>query len=261
MDGIKPFLAAYLNPLPICVTLLAVGVLLLWLSDRTRAGRWLVTIGLVLLAVFGEGTLSSHLLMPLERQYQEIDPDKLRQDTAVSAPYVVVLSAGHVSDPQAPLARQITWIGLVRLIDGIRLHHALPGSKLVLSGDSAYDPVPEAAAMAKLAQELGVNPADLIVDTKAKNTEEQVQRVQAIVGPAPFMLVTSAMNMPRAMGLFEKAGLHPVPAPSAYYLKGHPPNESFNIVDHFPRAQSFRTAEHAIHEYLGMAWSTLRGQM
>ncbi len=261
MDVIKPILAAYLNPLPICFTLFAVGTVLLWLSDRTRAGRWLVTIGLVLLAVFGEGTLSSHLLMPLEHRYQEIDPGTLRQDVASPVPYVVVLSAGHVSDPQAPLARQITWMALVRLIEGIRLHHALPGSKLVLSGDSAYDPVPEAAAMAKLAQELGVNQGDLIVDPLAKNTEEQVQRVQAIVGTAPFMLVTSALTMPRAMGLFVKAGLHPIPAPVAYYLKERPSNASFNLVDHFPRAQSFRIAEHALHEYLGMAWSTLRGKM
>lgn len=260
MEAIKPFLAAYLNPLPICATLLGVGVVLLWLTNRTRAGTVLVTLGLALLILFGEGTLSSWMLQALEYQYREVDPDQLRRQPGPPIQYVVVLSAGHVSDPKAPLARQITWVALARLIEGIRLHKVLPGSKLVLSGDSAYDTVPEAAAMAKLAQELGVSEADLIVDPSAKNTEEQVQRVGAIVGQAPFMLVTSAMHMPRAMALFEKSGLHPTPAPTGYYLREGMSSEAFDIIDHFPRAESFRVAERAVHEYLGLAWSKLRGK-
>lgn len=260
MEVIKPLLAGYLNPLPVCATLLGLGVVLLWLTKRTRAGTVLVTIGLAVLILFGEGTLSSRILKSLEYRYKPVEPHQVHQSQEAPLQYVVVLSAGHISDPNSPLARQITWVGLVRLIEGIRFHKVLPGSKLVLSGDSAHDPVPESGAMAKLAVELGVNEADIIVDPSAKNTEEQVQRVQAIVGQAPFMLVTSALHMPRAMALFEKSGLHPMPIPTGYYLRDGMSSEAFDLVDHLPRAESIRLAERAMHEYLGLAWSKLRGK-
>ena len=43
----------------------------------------------------------------------------------------------------------------MRLVEGIRIHRNLPGSKLILSGGGGFDPVPNAKIMAdRIAQVL-----------------------------------------------------------------------------------------------------------
>ncbi len=260
MDSMKDLLAGFMNPLPMSLTILFVGVGFLWFSSNARTGKWLVTIGLLFLVLVGEGSLSSALIEPLEARYPAIDPARYSQESSAPVKYVVVLSAGHVTDTTVSLTSQITRVSLIRLIEGIRLHHALPGSKLVLSGDSAFDTVSEAAMMANLAAELGVNRADMIVEPTARNTEEQAQRIQSIVGQDRFVLVTSAVHMSRAVALLEKLALHPIPAPTGYYLR-QSNKEGFSLSRHFPSGESIRVAERALHEYLGMTWSKLRGRI
>lgn len=257
---VKDLLTAFLNPLPLSLTILFVGVLLLWFSPKKRVGTIVVTVGFLLLVLVGEGSLSSALIEPLEYRYPAVDPERLRQEAGAPVTYVVVLSAGHVTDTTVSLTSQITRVSLIRLIEGIRLLHALPGSKLVLSGDSAYDAVSEAAMMAKLAEELGADHKDIIVEPTARNTEEQAQRIKDIVGQDRFVLVTSAVHMPRAVALLEKLSLHPVAAPTGYYLR-QSKDRSFSLVSHFPSAESVRVAERALHEYLGVMWSKLRGHI
>ena len=261
MGLLKDLLTAFLNPLPLSLTILFVGVTLLWVLPKARAGTWLVTIGLILLVMVGEGSLSAALVEPLEYRYPPLDPAKLQIESGAPVKYVVVLSAGHVKDTTVSLTSQITRASLIRLVEGIRLHHAMPDSKLVLSGDSAFDPVSEAAMMAKLAEELGTKHEDIVVEPTARNTEEQAQRIQSIVGKDRFVLVTSAVHMPRAVALLEKLDLRPVPAPTGYYLRQAKDQGGFSLMSHFPTAESIRVTERALHEYLGIAWSKLRGRI
>lgn len=261
MGLVKDLLTTLLNPLPLSLLLLLLGVACLWALPKTRAGTWLVTAGLILLVLVGEGTLSAALVEPLEYRYPALDPAALQLESSGPVPYVVVLSAGHVKDTAVSLTSQITRVSLIRLIEGIRLHRALPGSKLVLSGDSAFDPVSEAAMMGKLAVELGVDPAQIIVEPTARNTEEQAERIQSIVGQDRFILVTSAVHMTRAVALLEKLALHPVPAPTGFYLRRGKDQSGFSLLSHVPNAESMRVAERAMHEYLGMLWSKLRGRI
>jgi len=70
--------------------------------------------------------------------------------------------------------------------------------------------------------------------------------------------VTSAFHMPRAVALFRKVGLRPVPAPADYEIKrsretGITP-ETFQ-----PHADNFKRTEKAAYEYLGLVWARLRG--
>lgn len=261
MGLLKDLVTAFLNPLPFSLAILCVGVVLLWVLPKSKAGTWLVTIGFVLLVIVGEGSLSAALVEPLEYRYPALDPAKLRIETGEPVKYVVVLSAGHIKDTTVSLTSQITRVSLIRLIEGARLHRAMPGTKLVLSGDSAFDPVSEAAMMAKLAEELGVHHEDIIVEPTASNTEEQAQRIQSIVGKDRFVLVTSAVHMPRAVALLEKLDLHPVPAPTGYYLRQGKDRDGFSLMSHLPTAESIRVTERALHEYIGMVWSKLRGHI
>jgi hypothetical protein len=55
---LKKTLSPLLYPLPICLQIMLIGLILLWFTPRQRAGKWLVTTGVVLAVVFAEGTLS-----------------------------------------------------------------------------------------------------------------------------------------------------------------------------------------------------------
>jgi hypothetical protein len=49
-----------------------------------------------------------------------------------------------------PVTDQISKSSLTRLVEGIRIHKELPGSKLVLSGGGGFDPMPNARIMAHM---------------------------------------------------------------------------------------------------------------
>ena len=65
--------------------------------------------------------------------------------------------------------------------------------------------------------------------------------------------------MPRAMGLFRKHGMDPIPAPTDYMVKEREGGLSPGVF--FPSAGSLENAERVIHEYLGMVWARIMGQI
>ncbi len=86
-------------------------------------------------------------------------------------------------------------------------------------------------------------------------TADQARIIARMAGRKTVILVTSAIHLPRAMRLFEKQGLHPIPAPCAY--------ESLKPVKlrpsmFFPNTGALTGAAIAIHEYLGLGWIWLR---
>ena len=60
--------------------------------------------------------------------------------------------------------------------------------------------------------------------------------------------------MPRAMILFQKEGLKPIAAPSPYDVQE---NSYLSI----PTASNIKNTEIALHEYIGIIWATIKGQI
>ena len=79
-----------------------------------------------------------------------------------------------------------------------------------------------------------------------------------LVGSAPFLLVTSAAHMRRAMGLCRKLGLNPIAAPADFAAAGA---WAWSAGDLVPRANGFLRADYALHEWIGIAWGKLRGKI
>ncbi len=104
----------------------------------------------------------------------------------------------------------------IRLAEGVRVHRLIPGSRLILSGGRGFARVSESEVMAETAVRMGVSRKDIILENKSADTEDQARLVKPIVGKGRLVLVTSAVHMPRAMALFRKAGMEPVPAPVDY---------------------------------------------
>ncbi|NQT09872.1 MAG: envelope biogenesis factor ElyC [Desulfobacteraceae bacterium] len=250
----KKIVAPLFFPLSIILEILIFGIFLLWFTRRQKTGKMVVFAGVLLLALFSYGSIADVCLKSLEDKYPPLVD--LHQFSDVKC--VVVLGGGHNSDPKLPITGQIGDSSLFRLLEGVRIHKKLPESKLILSGSGVYDPVSNAMVMAGVAKIMSIGDNKLILEELSKDTKDQARLIHKIVGDERFILVTSASHMPRAMALFQKLGMKPIPAPTDYMVK-----ERQGIGPHifFPNTDSLRKMERVFYEYLGLGWAWLRGQV
>ena len=136
----------------------------------------------------------------------------------------------------------------MRLSEGIRIYKQLDNAKLILSGYEGDEKSPNAIMMKNVAIKLGVKEENIITQEKAKDTQEEANYVKEFVQKKPFILVTSAAHMPRAMKIFETSWLNPIAAPTDYLSKN---NGKFLSV---PKASDLKKTESAMHEYIGILW-------
>jgi uncharacterized SAM-binding protein YcdF (DUF218 family) len=248
----KKIIAPMFFPVTFGLAVILIGVIFLWFSRRQRFGKILVTVGLALLGVLSNSMVADMLLRPLEYRY----PPLVTPNPGIR--WVVVLGGGHTSDPSLPVTSQLSSAALNRLAEGIRIHNRLPESKLILTGGCVFDPVPHARLLCDMARSLGVPQEEMILETTAKDTEEEARKVMQLIGNDPFVLVSSASHMPRAVSLFEAMGTQPIPAPVGHRVldsAGRTPDLFF------PSADALKKSQRAIYEYLGIAWAKLRGKI
>ena len=251
MFFLKKIASRFFFPLPLSLEFLFLGLFLLWFTRRQRTGKALVTCGALLLVGFSNSLVSNTLLRPLEHQYPPFTLERAglgSQDVI----YVAILGGWADDDPDVPVTSHISPDLMVRLIEGVRLHREISGSRLILSGGNN-----SAAGMSKMALALGVSPGDILRLTEPRDTEDESRQIAPIVGPQRFILVTSASHMPRAMGLFRKRGLQPIAAPTDYLAPRHRSEPD----DFIPDAYRLFKSQTAFYEYLGLAWETLRGKI
>jgi uncharacterized SAM-binding protein YcdF (DUF218 family) len=250
---LKKVITEFCLPLTPCLLISLVGVILLWFTKRQKAGKVLVTVSFLMLLLLSYGVLSHRMLASLEREYPAYDAGK-----NPAPEYVVVLGAGGCSDPAVPITSQLPSLGMVRLVEGIRIHRLNPGSKLVLSGGRSYDPVPEAEIMEKVAVAIGESREEILLETESRDTEDEAREVRKIVGDRSLVLVTSASHMTRALLLFRKQGMDPIPAPTNHLTserQGKTPIFAF-----FPSSENLFVADTVVYEYLGRIWAKIRGK-
>jgi uncharacterized SAM-binding protein YcdF (DUF218 family) len=247
----KKYLARLLFPLPLCCELLVIGLLLLWLSKRQRLGKVFVSLGVLLLLLLSNGGVSDLLLEPLESKYPPLaDPALINRGRSAPVRWVAVLGGGYSTDESLPDSSRINGASLARLLEGIRVQKALPGSKLLLSvgGDDS-----EVSALAvKMAGKMGLGGEELQIVEGAWDTRDEVGLMRKTLGDDSFVLVTSASHLPRAVALFEAAGMHPMPVPTDHWVKRREGYEQW-----LPSGSSLRRSERAFYEYLGLLWMRL----
>lgn len=253
----KKIVSAFLMPLPLSLIFCLYGLILLWFTKKQWVGKISVTLGIVCFVLLSFEPVSNVFLAGLESRYETYVPEPLEEKES-GIDFIVVLSGGHVADPNLPLTSQLNGASLVRLVESIRLYFKHPGSKLILSGGGFSNSVPEAKLMADLALDLGVPKEDIIQEPESKDTKDQARLIRELVGDKKFLLVTSASHMPRSMALFNKLEMDPVAAPTNHLVRGDGEKAFYQL---FPGSSDLRKTEKAFHEYLGMAWAGLMGQI
>jgi uncharacterized SAM-binding protein YcdF (DUF218 family) len=264
MFALKKLLSASLQPWPLLLAILMVGLVLVCFSKKQRMGKAIIAASLAILALLSIEPVAWTLARPLETIY----PSLLAEATQASATlpdgspaprWVVVLGGGHRDDRALAPSHQLSAPSLLRLAEGIRLQRLLPGSKLVLSGGGDGGGISEAEIMGAAGASLGVPLDRMVLESQSQDTIDEVRALRAMVGQERFALVTTATHMPRSMAMFKMAGMNPIPAPTDYLAPAQPKG-LYYLLGWIPHAGAGQTIERTLHEYLGLFWAKLLGQ-
>lgn len=243
----KKLLAALILP-PSGPLLLALAGL--WLA-RAQTRRWrsgglaVVALSLLALAALSIPTVGNALLASLER-HPAATPDALREARAI-----VVLGGGNYYAAPEYGEDTVSAATLERLRYAARLARST-GLPLLVTGGAPFGGTPEGAMMKSvLEQEFGV--AVRWAETASRDTAENAHNSAALLSAAGITrvaLVSHAWHLPRAVPLFERAGLTVVPAPTVFTTASPSALERWLPGD-------LRKARTALNEYLGIALHSL----
>lgn len=245
---IKKIIGHGFTPLTFVVFLIFLG--LFWsLKNQKRKAIIAQSSALILLIALSSQQLAYSLLSPKEQIFKQYD-------LSVSTKTIVILGCGHQNDGMLPVTAQLASCSLYRLTEGLRIYKANPGSRLIVSGYGGTEPFSNAHMMQQVAISLGIPSHHITVLPNPKDTEQEAKAIFPLIGSHDFALVTAASHMPRAMRIFEHAGMHPTPAPAGHLAKDI---SRANWWHNFPDAKAIHMINRWWYETLGAWWLTLKG--
>ena len=202
--------------------LLGLGLLgaLLLLTRQAPMGRKLLVLSIALLSVCAFSPLGNLLLYPLESRFPP-------WNASAGAPDGIIILGGSI-DPDVSEARGAPVIKSAadRIVAGAALARKYPNARIILTGGSAkliFNEAREADYAAMVFDSLGIEKSRLIIERNARNTVENAEFSKALAAPRPgerWLLVTSAVHMPRSVGLFRKIGFAVEPYPVDWRTRG-----------------------------------------
>ena len=207
------------EPSNVFLTLFVAGVVLLWTRWR-RSGRRLLaflTVVAVILAVLPIGTW---MIVPLENRFPQV--------REVPASVVGLITLGGAVNQFMTVARDQTALsgGVERLTEFVAIARRRPELRLVYTGGSGSltrQDLKETLVARRFFSEIGFDPARVVYEDQSRNTHENAVMTHALIRPRPdetWILITSAMHMPRSVGVFRKAGWKVLPYPVDYHTDG-----------------------------------------
>jgi uncharacterized SAM-binding protein YcdF (DUF218 family) len=250
MDFIlKKIVSMFLMPLPIGVLFIFFALILLY-RHKIKKAKLMLILSIVWFFIFSYAPVANLLLHSIESNNPTLHtaPKNIK--------YIYVLGGGHHTDESLPITSQVVETSVVRLNEGIRLYQQLHrNAKIIVSGyHGLYDTTEHAVMQKKLAISLGVNEEDIILHLGTRDTQEEARAGKKLLADEPFILVTSASHMTRALKFFTHEGLDPVPAPTNHLASIQHPN----YTDFFS-SEALTKSRIVFHEVLGLIWQKLKG--
>lgn len=247
---LKKIIGGLLLPLPFLLLVIGAAILLLWFSRWQKTGKALLTAGWLILLLLSLQPVADRMLKSIEDTYPT-----WRGGEKVN--YIVVLGGGYTWNPDWAPSSNLINNSLPRVTEGVRLWQANPGAKIIFTGARAMtNPVSTAEAGARVAESIGVPRSDIITLDTPKDTEEEAKAVAQAIGQQPFLLVTSASHLPRAIIFFRNAGLNPLPAPANQMAIDSPLNPWERMI---PSPLWLMHSDRVGYETLGRVWQWLKG--
>jgi len=219
-----------------------------------RAGFRLAVASLALLLAIGILPVSHLLTSALENRFPAWDASR-------GAPDGIVVLGGAISSrlsmdrgaPQIPGAAG-------RIIAIAKLAREFPKTRIIYSGGNSSLPggPPEAGFIYALLDDFGVPRERVVLELRSRNTAENALYSKQIADPKPgerWLLVTSAIHLPRAVGCFRRAGF-PVEA----YPVDWKTVKKIRFTLSLAPLDGLKGADDAMHEWVGLLTYRLTGR-
>ncbi len=233
--------------------MLLAGVGLLWLKSWKR-GRAILTA--VVLA------LAAMLVLPVQPLLTGMLENRFAAEPPLPEHIDGIIILGGMVRPAVSKGRGRPSFNdaAERLIEGVRLARLHPEAKVLFTGGSA-DPLLDAIKEADYARPtllaLGIEPERLLIEDQSRNTYENAVFSRAVVpdgGQGNWILVTSAIHLPRSVGVFRQAGWKVIPWPINYLTGGDTQWANEDVL-----IQRLYYFSRTLHELVGLAYYRLRG--
>jgi len=248
--------------------LLASAVLGRWKREKlSRISFWSAV---AVLFVCGNGWLVGAMTRHLEWQYPPFDSLPSTLNSQPPRADAILILAGGIEAKAPP--RPTVEVGDAgdRLLYGAYLFRQGKAPQIICTGNVATGGVarrPGAEEMAEFLGLIGIPESSLVREVKSENTREHARNLYPLLKEKQFkriLLVTSAMHMPRSMGVFKKLcpGIEFIPAPTDFHATEPLPKAWYRHVTALvPTPRTLLNFSEAMHEYLGIAYYRLRGWM
>ena len=213
-----------------------------------KGGRRIAIFCSAAIILIGVLPISTWLIRPLEDRFPPPPAD-------VASPTGIIVLGGAIVDELGQARHQISFgEGAGRLVEAAILARRYPDAKVVYTGggNSLLGNFSSETDDAKnLFVSLGVSADRILLERRSLNTDQNARFTHDLVSPKPnevWFLVTSAYHMPRAMGLFRRAGFNVVAYPVDYRTYG-------TSDDLWPAREgplNLRLLDIAVHEWVGL---------
>ncbi len=240
---LKQFLKEIILP-PMPWVVLLILILIFW---RRHWARKLLFVTTALIVALHSGYVGRGLRYPLESRYPAlIDPSGAEPYDAIVVLLASVLPPGGLI-PFATIDESM----FRRLDEAWRLYRLNPKPIIVSGGhvNPLTPPENENGIACDYLLLWGVPKEHVIPEPDSRDTFESAVQVQKILsrrGWRRYLLVTSAIHMPRSMLAFASIAPGPIAAPGDFTVR-------FGSGGIFPSEQAARKAAEAVHEYVGLA--------
>jgi len=247
------FLTNLVIPLNLGITLLVLGVLLFILRQR-RLAVLLAACGMAWVLFWSLPASSLWAGGHLEQRYPYRPPDQLP-----TAQAIVVLggsTANHRNNWFEPYDKSAT---VSRVDTAASLYHAQRAPLVIVSGAALDGNVSEAQIMASQLRQHGVPDEAIVQEAKSLTTYENALYTSHLLKEKNLehvLVVTSALHMPRAIGVFRKQQIDAVAASSPPQIIV-PEDPAFSFWQ--PNTHVLAASRSVVKEYVGMLVYWLRG--
>lgn len=251
--AVTAVLSPILQPSNFIALVAAAGLIALVL--RRPAARWLLGTAALLLILFGLLPGGQLLLQPLEERFPVPEDRRIR-----SAAGIIVLGGAERPYLTSVRGQPILSDNALRLIAAAHLARRFPDKPLVYTGGiAAEDGTTEGDVAAMAFHWMGLAEDRFRLEQNARNTFGNAVHTHNLLQPGdrPWLLVTSAYHMPRAVASFRAAGWNIVPYPAGYHTK---PGSRIGVERSLDTVARLRETDLAVHEWLGLAAYRLTGR-
>ncbi|MEO8896353.1 MAG: YdcF family protein [Rhizomicrobium sp.] len=241
------------NPGDVLLLLLVLGAICTWFSASRRPGIILVSVVTVMLVLAVLLPVSSWLAAPLENRFS--------RPPALPGHVDGIIVLGGAVDPATTFRRGIPALNsdAERMTEFVRLAKLYPDARLVFSGGSGLlstkpGDFNEADVARLFFGQQGLNPTRVTFENRSRNTYENVVFSKAIVKPVPgqtWLLVASAQDVPRTVGIFRKLNWPVTAIPVAYKSDG---------AHDYLLGANLHAIDRTVHEWLGLLVYRITGK-